>query len=718
MSRRQTAAPTVITLLALGFAAACGQAALLREAMAAVGGSELAWGAVLGAWLLGMSGGAWAGARLPSARGGAVATVALLALAAAGVVLLRTAPALTGAAAGEAIGTIRAAWVWLAAVVPPALAGGVAFAALAKATDAARAYALESAGALAGGVAFTFALASAGSLAALLIAAGVSGAALLAVRGRRIAAAAVLIACAVTALPAADMLAHLGWRWSGRPGEVAAWRETRQQRLELGSGEPAALYGDGALLGTFPDPYGAAPRAHLLMLLHPRPARVLAVGAAASGMLPTLLAHPVARLDLVEEDPALLEALPRWYGPGMAAALGDGRVVAHATDPVRAVAHGGPWDLILLLDGDPTSIRRSRTRTVEHLRACAAALSEGGILAVRVGCADTYLGGAGGRLLAAVAGTVRAVFPVVAAVPGEEVLLVAAAGSADLSVDAGVLAARWHDRGAPDPSFSDAWLRVLLDRERAAPLAAFLAAAPSSVTRRERPAAVLAAAALLEARGSGAVSQLAEWWGRRGPLALATVCGVAALLIAAAGRRIRLAGIATGAATGFVSIGWWLLLLTAWQSTVGSVYAEIGALSAAFMGGTVAACGWRRNDTGGAPARLVAALAAGVALSLLLAAGVPLRYPRVACVPLLLIAGACTGAAFPGVALLAGGRGAGRGFAADEAGAALGAIVVGVAALPVAGMRATALGLAVVGAAAALAAAAARRRLAAGEGGA
>jgi hypothetical protein len=433
-------------------------------------------------------------------------------------------------------------------------------------------------------------------------------------------------------------------------------------------------------------------------------------------MLPTLLAHPVVRLDVVEEDPVLLAALPRWYGPAMAAALADSRVTTRATDPVRAVAAGGPWDLILLLDGDPTSVRRARTRTVEFLRGCAAALAPGGVVAVRVGAPDTYLGGAGGRLVAAVAGTLGAALPAVAAVPGEEVLLVAAARSADLDLGADRLAARWRERGSPDAVFGEAWLRVLLDPGRAAALAGFVAAAPPEPTRRELPAAVLAAVAVREARVAPAVRQALAWLERRGRIALAAAAAVAVVAILAAGRRERNAGIAAGAAVGLVGIGWWLLLLTAWQATLGSVYAEVGALSAAFMAGTAAGCWWRRRDPAGAVARLLAALAAGCGVSLLVSAGVPLEYPRTACLPLLLAAGACTGAAFPGVARLAGGVGAGRAFAADEAGAAIGAIAVGAVALPIAGMRATALGLAVVGAAAAVAVATARRRLAAGEG--
>jgi hypothetical protein len=428
-----------------------------------------------------------------------------------------------------------------------------------------------------------------------------------------------------------------------------------------------------------------------------------------------LLAHPVARLDVVEADPALLAALPRWYGVAMAAALADPRGAASAADPLRAVARGGPWDLILLLDGDPTSVRRARTRTLEFLRGCAAALAPGGVVAVRVGVSDTYLGGAGGRLVAAVAGTLGAALPAVAAVPGEEVLLLAAARRADLDLGADRLAARWRERGSPGGAFGEAWLRVLLDPGRAAPLADFIAAAPSRPTRRERPAAVLAAVAVREARVAPAVRQALAWLERRGRIALAGAAAAAVVAILVAGRRERSAGIAAGAAVGLVGIGWWLLLLTAWQATLGSVYAEVGALSAAFMAGTAVGCWWRRHDPAGAVARLLAALGAGCGVSLLVAAGVPLEYPRAACLPLLLAAGACTGAAFPGVARLAGGAGAGRAFAADEAGAALGAIAVGVAALPVAGMRATALGLAALGAAAALAVAAARRRLAAEE---
>jgi hypothetical protein len=160
-------------------------------------------------------------------------------------------------------------------------------------------------------------------------------------------------------------------------------------------------------------------------------------------------------------------------------------------------------------------------------------------------------------------------------------------------------------------------------------------------------------------------------------------------------------------------MGWWLLLIATWQATRGSVYSEIGVLTAIFMAGLACgaglACRWAQ------PARrLPLVLAAGAALSLLIAGGVAIRFPLVA-VPVLLIAGgALTGAAFPGLTALSGRssrRGAGIAFAADEAGAAAGALVVGIIAIPWAGLTATALGLAVLSLAAISAVVVSLRRL-------
>jgi spermidine synthase len=713
--------PATTSLLALGFSTSVAQAVLLREGMTALGGSELAWGAVLALWLWGMGIGAWVGTRRGGLGLAAVGPGVVPVLAAAGVVLMRAAPALTGTVTGETATTWRGLWLWAAAVIVPAAVGGwsfpVAAVALGGPTGAATAYALESGGAMAGGFVFTFLLAQQGSVAALCTAAGVSLAGSLATRGRPWLAVLPLAVAASVAAPGDRALASAGWRWTGRTGVLAAWRETRQQRLEFSAGPPATLYADGRLLASFPDPYRAAPRAHLALLLHQNPRRVLLLGGTADGTVPAILREPGVRLTVVEEDAALARLLPEWFGAPLATAFADRRVTLISSEPLRALRGGEPWDEIVLLDGDPTTLRHNRTRTAEFFRACAGALASDGVLVVRVGVGDTYLGGAGGRLLAVTTATLREAFPQVIGVPGEEVLLAAGREPASLSADPGILAERWRRRGATDAEFGPEIIPLLADAGRAAGLTAFLADRRSPINRAQHPRAVLLAAALHEARGSPPLLTAARALEAGSTVPLLGCLAVVVVVLLARGARGASLGVEAAAVVGFASMGWWLLLLAGWQATMGSVYAEVGALSAAFMAGLVVGSSAARRRSSAGPGYLAGVLMGGAGVSLLIAAGAPLAFPRTTIVPLLLLAGSLTGAAFPAVASLAGRgetrRGAGRGFAADEAGAGIAALAVGLLVLPWAGMIAVAVGIAVLqaGTAAAIGLSARRARV-------
>jgi spermidine synthase len=690
-----------VSLAALGFTTSVAQAALLREGMAALGGSELAWGAVLALWLWGMGLGAWAGTRFGAGGFANLAPAVVPVLAGAGVLLIRAVPALTGTVTGEAATTWRGLWLWAAAVVVPAAVGGCSFPLAATVLGgegaAASAYALESGGAMVGGLTFTFLLAQHGSVAALCVASAVSFAAWLATTRLPWLILVPLALGLAGAAPAERAVARAGWRWSGRPGALAAWKETRQERLELSAGKPTALYADGRLLATFPDPYRVAARAHLALLLHPAPERVLLVGGIADGTVPAMLREPGVRLTVVEEDPAMSGLLPRWFGPPLATALADPRVTVVRGDPLRAVRRGGPWDEIILFDGDPTTLRHNRTRTVEFFRACARSLAGDGVLLVRVGVGDTYLGGAGGRLLAVTAATVRRAFGPVIALPGDEVLLVAGGERASLSADPAVLAERWGRRGVVDPEFSAETIPLLVEADRIADLAVFLADQNAPANSARHPRAVLLAAALHEARGEPPLLSAARALegGSAAPLLVGLVAVLAVIFLR--GARGASLGVESAAVVGFASMSWWLLLLAGWQATMGSVYAEVGALSAVFMAGLVAGSVMARRRP---PSRatLAVVLAAGAGLSLVIASGLPLGWPRTTIVPMLVLAGALTGSAFPAVAALAGGgetrRGSGRGFAADEIGAGVAALAIGLLVLPWAGMTAVGLGIA------------------------
>jgi len=362
----------------------------------------------------------------------------------------------------------------------------------------------------------------------------------------------------------------------------------------------------------------------------------------------------------------------------MEATLQAPPVQAVAADPLRALATRDDWDLIALLDGDPLTLRRNRTRTLEFLRGCKAHMHPGGVLVMRVGVADTYLGGVGGRLLSVLASTVNEVFEQLSVVAGEDTLLVAGGPEAEITVEPEELALRLAATAVDPAEISPEMLSLLVDRDRSSDLQSRLRL-DSEVNTIRHPRAVLLAGGLHEARALPGLLPSVAALERTGAGPLAAALGVVmAFLFAAAALGRRAAG-ATAAVVGFCSMGWWLLLIAAWQSTRGSVYSEIGALTAVFMAGL--AVGSLAATRIPHPQRLVpAVLIAGTVLSIVLAAGWALSAPIVMIPPLLAVGGLLTGAAFPGLTRLGPPnprRAAGVAFSADQAGAAAAALLLG-----------------------------------------
>ncbi len=697
----------VTTTVLLGASTVIAQGLLLREAMAAMGGSEIAWGLVMALWLGGMGAGSRIGVRLGSYGLATWLPGITLGLAGSGALVLRAAPAIVGAVPGEIITTWHAVWLWALAVVPAAAAGGVAFPILAGELGRhgpGRAYTLEATGALLGGAVLSIALLTLGTASTLLGALGVVGGATLWPR-RRLLATLLILGCAAAAVPAGDVLARATWLWAGHPGALGNWAETRQQRLEASAGPPTDLYADGRLTASYPDPWATLPRAHLMLLLHSAPRRVLAVGCAADGSVEAMIRHPITELQLVDEDPQLARRLGEWYGADFRAVLLDPMVTTRTTDPLRAIKNTADLDLLILADGDPISLRANRTRTVEFLRDCRRALNEDGILIMRVGVGDTYLGGVAGELLATLASTLREVFPRVTAIPGDSILLVAGGSGARLDTSVGSLVTRRLDRPEIGDQLHPALLTVLLDEARQRALASFVEEAERPPNTLQHPRAVAIAARLHESRSRPAVFSSLAAIGNRLPTILGATAAAAVvcliILALAGGAAIRAS--ATAAVVGFTSMGWWMLLLATWQATRGSVYSEVGALTGVFMAG-VALGGWASYRHQSRARFLPWLVAGGAVLSLAVATGAAARAPLVLVPVLLATGGALTGAAFPGLGELASQassrRGAGLAFAADETGAAVAALVIGTVAIPWVGMTATAVGLAVLGLAA------------------
>jgi spermidine synthase len=743
-----------LAFLLTGCTTLTAQALLLRELMVSWQGNEISFGVALAMWLAAAGGGSVLGGAVAKrtqdpARAFAWGLIVLGLLTPAAVAAARLARLIVGIPPGELAGLPPLIATTALSVVPLAALSGSMFAmAVATAShgrnDAGRAislvYVLEAAGAVLAGLATSLVLfGHAAPLGIAVLAATlacVGGLAVLifgpTVRRARfeIAAAAALAVLALTAAapPVGETLdtrlAALAWRGAGF---VAQTQSRHGLIVAAERGSQKSMFENGVLVASVPDRLAAEEAVHLVMLEHPRPVSVLLLGGALGGAVEEVLKHPtVRRVDCVELDPALVGAAERAFGEAMTRALRDPRVSMHYADARFFVKRArGPYDVVIVNVPDPTTAQANRFYTTEFMGEVAAVLAQGGVAGFAVSSAEEYVGPELATLLACVRRSLGSAFTHVLLVPGNPCHFIASDAPGLLTLDAGVLSSRIEERALDVVHVRGYYLTDRLSPDRIAYLEEQVTAADAPINADLSPACYYLSLVLWSQRvsaGSGALlaAPRALTLAHAGLLAAALAI---ALAVVSARRRsglgLRAILLAAVAVAGFTEIGIEIAALLVFQSVYGFVYHIVAAITGAFMGG-LALGGWLggraalRGAGIGTVLGITAALAAAPATVGWVAGRIAALPPEraalgVALIPLLVIGSAMlSGALFPIAArLLSRSGGAvesgGRAYGADLLGAAVGALVAGVALLPVMGVRSTMLVLSMLNAAVAVA---------------
>jgi len=759
--------PSAVVALAVstGLFSQVAQIVMFREMLAACRGTEVFLGVVLAAGLLWTALGSVAagllarrqshrlGERWPGrAWASAAALFALNGLLLIGqIAIARHRSAAWGGAAEltflEAVATA------VAATGPVAFACGMEFVLVlhaARAEDFARLYQADAWGAVAGGLLFTFALvglvdpvtlgpALTAALCLLVLAAG----------GRRWLPTGVVLglgaAIAVAATGLDGRLHARHWRALYPGFKLAATQDSRYGHLAAlrhPSEEQYSFYVDGGLVETVPPPGTPMTDERNLALLalaqHPAPRRVLLVGRALGRLPAAFLDCGAERLDVLELDPALVRLARRFTG----AEPSDERLRFHFGDARRFIKqHRGPrYDLIVLSLPDPLSAFVNRYYTVEFFREAKGAMTPEGVLVTSVTAAANYAGETVGQLSASLLRTLEAVFPDVLVAPGDRHTFFAGKSVGLVSLKPAVLGYRVAKRGvafgdiSPDDrmAYAVALFENLIVTSQVHSLRKTLDAIEAPVNTDTRPITYQLAlrvwneivSASTEARdpgtrgGTNALFRavLRFRFGHGLLLPAAALLPAVALALLARRRRRWSCGAAsygvvvTAAATGLFGMASEIILIYAFQTTYGHVYAQVGLLVAAFMVG-LALGAWDGRRRAGDPRFLPMIVAAMVAYCVLLAAALGV-LPRAATpgalyavfLVLVVLAGFLDGATFPPLVQALRRQGFGRPggwvYAADLAGAGLGALATGALLVPVLGQRAALLLVAITLAAA------------------
>jgi hypothetical protein len=727
----------VIAAFAAGAQALLAQTLLIREELLLYGGNEVAIGAFLGLWLLGIAAGAL-GVRRFAAGAGRWAVPLLLIQ---GVLpLLATALAglardLAGIPPYEPF-PLALLLLWSVPVaVPVSLTTGALVPALAaRAREAGGSvthiYVAEALGSLVGGVGATAALAAGAEPAAALLgcaAIGTVGASALLRRAARPLALA-LTAALLLAAPLAGP--RLGDRLRARQlqsvlpdAALLDHRETASASLMLAQlRRQQVLLIDGQVIAAFPDPVRVERAAGVLAAVTGGPASLLVVGTQAADLLPGLLAlAALEQVVWVLPDPGIRDFALR-HLPGLA---GDARLEVVVGDPIRRAGEleqRGPFDAVWLLVDTPMRRSDDRFVTRETLGTLAALLTPNGVMAVPVRSAENYVGP---RLRLAVgtvvAGVARALDQV-RLIPGEDGLVLGARRAEQLDFQPARLQRLYAGMRPRTPRLSQEGFASLLEArrlERADSLVRSLLRDPRNrPSDLDRPLALFHNLLVRAEQESTELTRLLEALRHRAgalwvPLAVLGLFGVGGVLV----RRqptdsSRAAALGVLAAGGAIGMGLDLLLLHLYQGRFGTLYLEVGWLFGLWMGGLAlgGVAGRRLSTRRGPYAAGLVALAGLAALAAALAlagsAALPARLAGALAFPL---AGALSGALIPvAEALLAGGgivgARAGVGIeAADHLGGAACALGLGVLGIPILGLAQVAwwvVGLAAFGAAA------------------
>jgi spermidine synthase len=417
------------------------------------------------------------------------------------------------------------------------------------------------------------------------------------------------------AMLAAALLFSAGLAISDRTALRTAWKpldlvdaeDTPYGKLlVVRNAEQVTLFDNGLAVFSRPDVGASEDAVHFAMLQRDDLDRVLLIGGTATGCVEEVLKYPGVRVDCVELDPAVVRLARKHLPPPALAALDDPRVRVLTEDGRDFLERTSErYDAVLLNLPDPATAQVNRYYTREFFAEVRKKLEPGGVLSFVLTGAENYVSGAFSRYLASIVWTLLDVFPPeFAVIPGASVVVLASDEA--LSVDPEILSAKIARLGLETTYVSPAMLPFRLDPERVDRLttALMVVGAERRINRDLVPVSYYFQSLLwagqfggIEARLLESLAGIPRAWILDAPLAL-----IVLVLAVLAWRLKRSASrfLVPVAVMGVTSIVVEVAVFIAFQANFGAVYGKIPLLLASFMAGLVAGAvlGRRRKRPG------------------------------------------------------------------------------------------------------------------------
>jgi len=586
-----------IVLIFIGFASILGQVVLLRELAVAFFGSELIYLLAIALWLIWTGLGALIGRSAIGKNGrthGCAPTTLLTGIASLGVVLplevvfVRGIRTIFGATPGAFMPFEQQIAAIALVLAPAGLLLGFLFVQAAReyvtrGGSFAGAYGLESLGGVLGGLASTFVLAGhVPAFATAILCSCVTFAVGLSVslrsRSMRLLFGLGTLTSLGMLIVAGSHLDRATLRWQF-PGLLDS-RDSPYGRLTLTErGGQIVLFENGALSfetqATTPEEL-----AHLALLQHEAPKRILLLGGGASGILREILKHQPEQIDYVELDASLIDLARRYMpheirssmaAPSVHLIISDGRKF------LRKTSQG--YDVILVDMPEPTSGQANRYYTREFFEECARKLQPGGLVAFRLPSAEQYWTAGLARRNTSIYQAMKSSFPHIIVLPGSANVFLAS--REPLARDSRIFLNRYIARHIEARLVRPPYIHYLYTNDRFAEIERILIQTEAPTNSDIRPICYQLTLVVWISRFYRAVADFQAAFG-------AWIWGfllLLGLLVWILRRRVVAAKLALVAMAGFAGMVIEFAVLLRFQTASGILFRDIGLLLAGFMAG-------------------------------------------------------------------------------------------------------------------------------------
>jgi spermidine synthase len=613
-----------IAILAMGFSGLVAEILLLREFLIVFSGNEFSIGIILANWLILEAFGAFFLGRKAEKYKNKLETFTFITLLFSlslliALFLIRILKSIIGISVGESIGFLPMFYSSFLILLPVSILHGALFPVSCQiystfsaedASSAGRVYAYETVGTVIGGIACTYLLVpyldTFQAVSGLAVLNSAVCLALLAPYWKTgpyprtvltISGAFTLLFVVMTSQ--AHTLHHYSIKAQWKNHNIVHYQNSQYGNICVIENEGQYIFfqdGIPGIITPVPDIPFVEEFAHLPLLAHPQPRKLLILSGGAGGVINEALRHPsIETIDYAELDPLLIDLFRRFPTPLTESELNDRRVqVKHIDGRLLLRTTRSKYDSILVGITEPSNLQANRFFTEEFFSLARERLNEGGILVLGLPGSLTYSNEELQDLNSCIFHTLKSVFPFIRAIPGDGTNLFLVSDSPEISVlDRTQVIERLHQRNIKTDVLIPWYIEQKLHHGWQGWFSDFIEGRSQKINSDFNPIGVFYSVSHWNALFAPSLRWLFRQFER---ISLRTIVllFVILLLLYAIFRSRRTGSFRAGIplsifTTGFAGMIFSLVVIFTFQSIHGYLFSWIGLLVASFMAG--AACG-------------------------------------------------------------------------------------------------------------------------------